>query len=425
MHPDSTEWIGKGDFVYRSENPPVFHKAEGPYLYDTQGNRYIDAESANGTASLGYDASLLQEALQTVSQLPSLPSFCESELRLETAQRIGQFIEKETGIKGRVMFETGGAQGIELAVKIARLNTGSSQILAFEGAYHGRSGLASQLSASHRYRKLLGDWRLPVTRLPLPDSSRSTLKESEWQAMYHERIESLFHDERCGVALQEGKQDIAACIYEPILNVAGMAMPDSSVLRHIAEETRKAGGLVIADEVFCGMYRTGKFLGSQLHGITPDILVLSKGLTNGIAPLSCVWAREPLLQPTNVPPGTHSTTYMNNIHSLTVASAVLDRHDQWTTREDDIHLLQESLAMSIKHICQSSDKAHTGYAIGGLGRIVLKNALASDIRAKAMQNGLMLAATGMAPDVINIHPPLTMTHNQIQECTHLLEKTFT
>jgi len=428
---DRTTWIGQGDFVYRTPDPPVFCKADGAYLYDTKGNCYLDAEAANGTALLGYDASLLGEALDKIQHIPSLPSFCESNLRLETAERLGRLIEQETGMRGRIAFETGGAQGMELAVKIAALNTGKSQMLTFEGAYHGRSGFTSQLSASHRYRTLLGNWRIPVTRLPSPDPSTSCLPEEQWRAWYHERIDTLLHDERCGVAVAKGKQDIAAFLYEPVLNVAGMAMPDSAVLRHIVSEVRQAGGLIIADEVFTGFYRTGGLLGSTLHGITPDILVLSKGLTNGMSPLSCVWAREPLLDKEHVPPGTHSTTYMNNMHALAVASAVLDRHDHWKTRESDIARLQESLAASISRICNISDQVQSGYAVGGLGRIVLKSPVAADIRNTALHpykrdsHGLLLASTGMAPDIINIHPPINMTAGQIRECTDLLEATFT
>lgn len=427
---ERTTWIGQGDFVYRTENPPVFCRSNGPYLYDTSERSYLDAEAANGTTLLGYDATLLHDAFAKIQDSPSLPSFCESDLRLEVAERLGLLIKQETGMKGRVSFETGGAQGIEFAIKIATLNTGKNQIVTFEGAYHGRSGFTSQLSASHRYRRLLGNWRIPVTRLPSPDPSTSCLPEQQWRMWYHERVDALLHDERCGVALGNGTQDVAAFLYEPVLNVAGMAMPDSAVLRHIVEEVRQVGGLIIADEIFCGMYRTGKLLGSALHGINPDILVLSKGLTNGLAPISCVWAREPLLDKEHVPPGTHSTTYMNNMLGLAVTSSVLDRHEQWTTRDRDIDRLQQSLAASIRRICAQSDTAQSGYAVGGLGRIVLNKPIATNIRQLAShpvgknRRGLLLAATGMTPDIINMHPPINMTQEQIEECADLLEKTF-
>lgn len=438
---NNADFIGKGDFVYRGSDVPVFTASHGPYLQDNKGSTYFDAEAANGTAMLGYDTSILDEAMDKIRGLPSLPSFCESELRLRVAEKLGRKIEESTGQYGRIAFETGGAQGMELALKIVKLNTQKTQFIVFQGAYHGRSGFTSQLSASHRYRSLLGDWRIPVTRLPLPDYALSGFPASqeEWRAWYLQEVDKLLTSEIGGIASSKGGHDIAAFIAEPILNVGGMVQPDKLLFEGIIKKFKKAGALIIMDEIFCGFYRTGKAFGFEHYVIDPDLIVMSKGLTNGLAPLSCVWAKEPLLDEHHFPPGTHSATFVNNIMSLAVADTVLDRYAAWHTIEADISKLQNAMSESIRRICKKSSIAQSGYALGGLARIVLNQPRATEVRSNALhirslaqgclQNvqcpthceGMLLASTGMTPNIINLHPPLNMTDDQIGEFQSLLE----
>ncbi len=433
----SSRWIGKGDFVYRSKKPPVFVRSNGPYLEDTQGKVYFDAEAANGAALLGYDPRILEQAVKKVHNIPSLPSFAESELRLQVAEKIGKMLFSVTHIRGRVAFEIGGAQAVELAVKIARKTTGKSQFVVFQGGYHGRSGYASQLSASHRYRKILGDWRIPVSRLPLPDYERSGFpaSKSKWIQWYLREVDSLLQNEVGGVADNSSKPDIAALIIEPILNVSGMILPDKKLFEGIVKRFKKAGALIILDEIFTGFYRTGKPFGFCRYNIIPDMVVASKGLTNGQIPIGFVWAKNPLLDEVHFPPGTHSATFINNMMGLAVADIVLDHYNNWKSVEKDITVVQNTLASAIKRICQSSSLFKNGYALGGLGRITLNKPVASHVRETALSlpphtlrtagmkkscSGIVLASTGMTPDVINIHPPINLSAIQLKELSDLL-----
>lgn len=436
----NNHWVGKGDFVYRQAKPIVFAKAYGPYLEDKQGGVYFDAEAANGAALLGYDPQILEQALEKIRHIPSLPSFAESELRLSVSEKIGKMILKATGLRGRVAFEIGGAQAIELALKIARKNTGKSQFVVFQGGYHGRSGYASQFSASHRYRKILGDWRVPVLRLPLPDYERSGFPASidKWRKWYLDQVDYLLNNEAGGIADNSAPPDIAALLIEPILNVGGMAFPDKSLMESIVARFRKAGALIILDEIFTGFYRTGKLFGFLHFGLKPDLIVASKGLTNGQVPIGFVWAKNPLLEENNFPPGTHSATFINNMMALAVADVVLDRYANWKTVEKDVQALQKALTTTIKRICKNSSLFMNGYALGGLGRIVLSKPVASDIRQKALYfspsvlrslkrkgvnpsiQGALLASTGMTPDVICFHPPINLKKQELKEMSEIL-----
>lgn len=431
-------WIGKGDFVYRSKNPPIFIRSYGPYLEDTQKRTFFDAEAANGAALLGYNPTLLEKALAKIYTMPSLPSFAESELRLRVAEKVGKLLLKVTKEYGKVAFEVGGAQAIELAMKIAKKTTGKSQFVVFQGGYHGRSGYSSQLSASHRYRKILGDWRIPVTRLPLPDYERSGFPgtKSEWITWYLEQVDYLLQSEVGGVADNSDVADIAALIVEPVLNVSGMILPDKQLFEGIIDKFKKAGALIIIDEIFTGFYRTGKPFGFCRYNITPDIVVMSKGLTNGLIPIGCVWAKNPLLDESHFPPGTHSATFINNAMALAVADTVLDYYAQWNSVEKDIVLMQNKLTSAIERMCKSSSLFKSGYMLGGLGRITLHQPRATHVRETALSlpfntihrhsskvscDGILLASTGMTPDVINLHPPINLTPAQLEELTELLE----
>lgn len=429
-------YLAQGDFVYRHQPVPVFVKAEGPFLVDNKGLKYFDAEAANGTASLGFDKTILSQAVKNSEKLPSVPSFCESEIRLKVAKRIVKKMKKITGYSGRVAFELGGAQGVELALKIIKSNQKKSQFVVFEGGYHGRSIYTSQLSASHRYRSIMGEWRIPVTRLPYPDFTQTTsLKEQVFQKKQAiTYIKRLTKTETGGLVTRYGKQDIAALIIEPLLNAGGIVKPDQDYLETIVEIFRKLGALIVLDEIFCGFYRTGPMFGFQHYKFTPDIVVMSKAITNGITPLSCVWARDPYLLSKSFPSGTHSATFINNSLALNVVDIVLSRYQKWKTKKKDLNSLQNSLQEMIDKILKFSKLTVNGYALGGVGRILLKKNNAGKIleiaRTVAKRepingvHGLILASTGMVPNVIALNPPLNIDTRQVKILKKLLVLTF-
>lgn len=429
-------YIAHGDFVYRHQPVPIFIKARGPILEDRSGYKYFDAEAANGTASLGFDSDILEESMAKIKKIPAIPSFCETELRLELAEKIVKKIKKITKFSGKVAFELGGAQGVELALKIIKSNTRRSQFIVFEGAYHGRSIFTSQLSASHRYRSLIGDWRIPVVRLPYPDFDQyqTTLDKKtliDYSLAYVKRLVEL---EVGGVVSKSGDPDVAALIIEPLLNAGGIVKPDKEYMEEIVKIFRKLGALIVVDEIFCGFYRTGPFFGFEHYNFTPDIIVMSKALTNGITPLSCVWAKNPLMSDKHFPPGTHSATFINSPLSLAIANTVFDNYENWTTKDKDIKKLEDLLNYTIKKIVSFSKLAKSGYVLGGVGRVLLKNNYAGKIldiaRTIGYKNpifgihGLILASTGMASNVVAINPPLNLKEKERNCLSELLIHTF-
>jgi 4-aminobutyrate aminotransferase-like enzyme len=415
-HAAAPAFLSAGDLTYRGPHVPVFVAATGSRLTSADGRVYVDAEAANGAAGLGYDASVTQEALARVGGLPALPSFCESQLRLDLAQQLEQTVSAAVGAPGRVAFELGGAQGVELAMKVVAANRGWGQLVTFQGAYHGRSPFTAHLSASARYRALLPLGVGEVLRLPFPDCEQCPLRGGgggECSAACRAAAARVGEDHSGVLA-----GDVSALLLEPLLNVGGMTLPDGRLLRAAAARLQGAGALLVVDEVFTGFFRTGRRFGFELHGLRPDIVVLSKALTNGAGALSAVWAREPLLDPERFPPGTHSSTFAGTPLMLAVGQVVLARYAQDALWRERVARLERALRRLVDELAQAfPETIASGYALGGVARLLLRRPLAAALRAAALDpasgavdgvHGVLVASTGMAPNVLALHPPLTI-----------------
>ena len=429
-------WVARGDLVYSRADVPRFTRSWGVALQDEAGRRYLDAEASSGTSGLGFDSTILTAAAQRAAAMPVLPSFCESPLRQSVAARLAARLRDATGHQGRVAFDLGGAQGIELALRVVRANTSRPRFAVFEGGYHGRSGLTSQLSASPRYRRGVGA-DLPVTRLPYPDVERARFGEAPEAAAATALayVRQLATMEVAGLAQAGREPEVAALVFEPILNAGGIVRPDPDYLRGVVEIFRSLGALIVVDEIFCGFHRTGPAWGFQHYqAIDPDVVVVGKALTNGITPLTCVWAREPLLDPEHFPPGSHSATFQTTPLALAVAEEVLDRYDRWRDLEAQVARLESGLRDTIDEVVRCFAMARSGWASGGLGRIRLDRPLAGRAVELARRiaehdpvggfHGVILGGPGMAPDVIALHPPLVIGEAELRALRELLLRTF-
>jgi len=404
-------FLGAGDFTYRGGPVPRFVAGDGSRLFDADGRAYVDAEAANGTVALGYDPKIIEGASRATAALPALPSFCESDLRVKVAQRLETEVSRAVGAPGRISFEVGGAQGIELAMKIVAANRGWGPIVTLQGGYHGRSPFTGALSASARYRQPISVGAGEIVRLPYPDCERCPfgLTPVDCESVCVSYLRFLQAD-------QSGVPDkVSALLFEPVLNVAGMAVPPAGYLQAAVEQFRASGALLVVDEIFTGFHRVGPRFGFELHGVEPDIVVLSKALTNGVAGLSAVWAREPLLDPEHFRPGTHSSTFSGTPFMLAVVDAVLDRfadRETWTAR---VSQLESSLGELVSEAATAApDVVRATEAKGAVARLLLQTPSAWKVRTAALAGaasdapGVLLASTGMSPDVVALHPPLTI-----------------
>ncbi|MEU8479364.1 aminotransferase class III-fold pyridoxal phosphate-dependent enzyme [Streptomyces hygroscopicus] len=426
--PEVPTYAGAGNLIYRAQHVPRFVGAEGSYLRAADGRRYLDAEAANGTVALGYDRELLREALAHCQDLPALPSFCESDLRLGVLRRLEPLFSDITGTPGRVELDLGGAQGMETALRIAFSAVGPGAVVVFEGAFHGRSGVTGMLSSSPRYRELLAAPGLEVVRLPTPDCDRcvhAVADQPHCTAGCRAAV-SRWGSELSGVGGAGHARRVSAFVFEAVQNVAGMAEPDAVLLREAVAHARRNGAVIIADEIFTGMHRTGPRWGFQRAGVEPDIVVASKALTNGAAALSAIWAREPLADPGTYRPGSHSSTYIGIPHALGVVRAVTDRWSRWPDPEKDVAALGRRMAGRLEQLRAAHPALVRRTAtFGGAARLVLNGDHAPLLRRICLSAdprvGLVVASTGMASDVINIHPPLVIGEEDLDTMTEVLD----
>lgn len=420
-------FAGAGNLVYREPEVPRFVSASGCWLTAADGRVYLDAEAANGTVAWGYDGDLMREALRRCERLPALPSFCESELRLKVLARLEGLVSEVLGTPGRVELDLGGAQAMETALRIAFAANGPGTVVVFEGAFHGRSGVTSMLSSSPRYRELLAAWGLEVVRLPSPDCRQCPHAPADGGCAAGCRAAvSRWGSELTGVGGRDFRRKVSAFVFESVQNVGGMVEPDHALLRSAVDHARQQGALVIADEIFTGMHRVGPRWGFERAGVTPDIVVTSKGLTNGGAALSMVWTREPLARPDRYRPGSHSSTYIGIPSALAVVDTVLDRWERWTTVTEDIARLEEAMRSRLASVAaRHPELVDRVDAMGGTARIVLRGPHAARMRqlfrSAHPAAGVLVATTGMADNVINVHPPLVVKETELDVFAEVFE----
>lgn len=401
-----------GDFVYRSAAPLVLEATEGCRLH-TPDQTLIDCQATSGAAILGYDRTLLA-GIDEVAGPIAKPQTGESHLRLAYAERLEALIANALGRRGHIGLELGGAQAIELAIKVALKRNPFLVLFTIEGAYHGRSLFTSHLSASRRYT-LGTHLGLPVVRLPNPCllAERSGLSISEATDLAIEELEAAFEDERLGIKDANGAMPVL--VYEAIQNVAGMLDLPTRYLRTLERLIQDAQGITIVDEIFSGIYRFGPLFCHAEKGLEPDIVVFSKGLTNGVVPFAAIWVAEDSELAASFVPGTHSCTYLNYELGLVIADRVLDRleglnHTHVSGIADRLlNALQRRFDLSVfSGVFAKGTVTRLDFATEDQARAVSQALLAS------RPIGVLHATTGLAKRSIILHPPYVVPDTELE-----------
>lgn len=309
---DEARYCSFGDTVHYIDPPKIFERCEGSYLYDHEGNRFLDLQMWYSAVNFGYANPRLNRALQR--QLERLPQVASQYLhaeKIELAKRLCQHNQDKFGLDGRVHFNVGGSQSIEDSLKLVRnASGGKSLVFAFEGGYHGRTLGASAITSSYRYRRRYGHFdRAQFIEFPYHFRGPRGLSKEEYGELCVAKFERLFESEYNGVwDPKAGQCEYAAFYVEPIQGTGGYVIPPPNFFTGLKRVLDKYGILLVVDEIQMGFFRTGKLWSIEHFGVKPDVVVFGKALTNGLNPLAGIWAREALINPTVFPPGsTHST----------------------------------------------------------------------------------------------------------------------
>src|SRR5256886_15481773 len=278
-------------------------------------------------ASFGYANRRLGAALKDqVDKLPQLASQYLHAEKVELAAEIARLNESKFGLQGRVHFNVGGAQAIEDSLKIVRNATGKNLVFAFMGGYHGRTLAASAITSSYRYRRRYGHFSDRAHFVPFPYCFRCPYdkKREDCDLYCVKQFEKNFESEYNSFwDAKAGQPEFAAFYVEAIQGTGGYVIPPVGYFPALKRVLAERGILLVDDEIQMGFFRAGKFWAIENFDVVPDIVVFGKALTNGLNPLSGIWAREELINPDTFPPGSTHSTFASNPLGTAVALETL------------------------------------------------------------------------------------------------------
>ncbi len=432
-----------GDTVHYLDPPKFFDRCEGNYLYDREGTPYLDLQMWYSAASFGYGNKRLNNALKRqVDKLPQLACQYLHPEKVELAAAIGRLNESKFGIRGRVHFNVGGAQAIEDSLKIVRNATGKNLVFAFMGGYHGRTLGASAITSSYRYRRRFGHFSDRAHFVPFPYCFRCPYgKKKEDCGMYCvKQFEKNFETEYNSFwDPKAGEAEFAAFYVEAIQGTGGYVIPPPEYFPALRKVLDQYKILLVDDEIQMGFYRAGKFWAIENFGVEPDIIVFGKALTNGLNPLSGVWAREELIAPEKFPPGsTHSTFSSHTLGTAVGLEAVRmmeeNNYEEVTRRKGAYFLAQvrelqrrypkvigdtDGMGMALRvEICRAD-----GYEPDReLTDKIFAEGMKGDLEARGQKMGLVLDVGGYYKNVFTLAPCFEMAEEEIDIAVELLEQ---
>lgn len=431
-----------GDTVHYSDKPVIFEQCEGSWLFDTQGKPYLDMQMWYSAVNFGYRNKDIEEAHNR--QMATLPQVASQYLHKEKillASTISQETEKRFGEKGRVHFNVGGAQAVEDSLKVVRnYKKGKSLMFAFMGGYHGRTLAATEITSSFRYRKRYGHFGNRATFIPFPYCFRCFYGKDRASCDYDciKQFEKLFETEYYGVIDSKDKDvEYAAFYAEPVQATGGYIIPPPEYFERLAEILKKHNILLVDDEIQMGFYRTGKLWAMEHFGVSPDVITFAKSLTNGMNPLSGLWAREELINPKIFPPGcTHSTFSSNPLGTAAglATMELLKKNDYESIVNDKGAYLLEALRNLKKRYPVIGDVDALGLAVRieltksdgftpdrNLTDAIFQAGLSEDIEADGKQYGLVLDVGGYYKNAFTLAPALTISYDELDLFVRLFE----
>ncbi len=369
----------------------ALEKGEGVYLYDTNGNKYLDFYSGIGVNALGYHYPGYDEALHhQIDQLLHVSNYFYTPTLMSASEKV----VKATGLD-KVFFANSGAEATEGALKLARKyyfnkhHTSDSEIISFHHSFHGRTTGSVKLTGNPHYQEAFG---------PLIEGVKyATLNDID-------SVKRLVTDKT------------AAIIVEPVQGEGGVNPCTKEFLQALRTLCDEKDICLILDEVQSGMGRTGAIMTYKLFDIEPDILALAKGLGCGV-PVGAFVANKKY--GAALVPGDHGSTYGGNPFVCAAVNAVFDIFE----KDHIVEHVSELTPYLVEQLNTLVDECEIVESIRGLGfmqGIVLKENKSGEIVKKALDKGLIIVSAGA--DVVRLLPPLVITKEHIDEAISILKE---
>ena len=379
--------------------PPFWTEAAGVRVRDAEGREYLDFSGAFGVAFAGHRHPMVVERIreQAGRLVHGMGDIHPPAVKVE-------YLEALTALMpwpdARAILGLSGSDAVEAALKTAQLATGRPGVIAFEGSYHGLT--LGALATTHREH-----FRSPFVRrladhvhfVPFP----STVREGDGVL---DRVEELLG--------QATRVPTGAVIVEPVQGRAGVRVPPSGFLAELAERVRARGALLIADEVFTGMGRTGTLLASDHDGLVPDLVCLGKALGGGMPLSACVGPAQVMdAWPPSSGEAIHTSTFLGHPVCCAAGLGFLK-----ALRCDDLIGRAARLgSLALDLLSEALIGREEVVEIRGRGLMLgveLGGQRAAPVVRHALEHGLILLPAGERGQVVELTPPATLTEDELE-----------
>ena len=427
--PKSAELAARRSAVVASgvaSGVPVYvADADGGIITDVDGNSFIDLGSGIAVTSVGASDPAVVAAVQ--EQVAKFTHTCfmvsPYEGYIAVAEKLAELTPGDHE-KRSVLFNSG-AEAVENAVKVARIATGRTAVVAFDHAYHGRTNLTMGLTAKATPYKSspagsFGPFAPEIYRVPMsyPYREEADIKGEDAARRAITMIEK-----------QIGAENVAAILIEPIQGEGGFIVPAEGFLPALAQWAKDNGVVFIADEVQSGFARTGAWFASEHDGVVPDIITMAKGIAGGM-PLSAITGRAELMDA--VHPGGLGGTYGGNPVACAAALAAID-----TMQTQDLNArarhIEEQVMGRLRKLAEEVDiigelrgrgaMLAMEFVKPGTGQTTKEpNAEATkEIAAACLQEGVIILTCGTYGNVVRLLPPLVIGDELLADALDVLE----
>jgi 4-aminobutyrate aminotransferase len=404
---------------YTRDYPFVIARGEGAIVEDVDGNCFLDCAAGIAVNSTGVSHPAVVQAI--AEQAQKFIHMSGTDFYYEPQVKLAEELAGIAPIAGevRTFFGNSGTEATEAAIKLARYHTKRQGIIAFLGAFHGRSMGSLSLTASKAVqRRGFGPFVPGVYHAPYPDSYRASSPDAA-------AAQSLSFIEDQLFTHLVSPDEIAAIVVEPIQGEGGYMVAPPAFLHGLRELTQKHGILLVVDEVQSGMGRTGKMFASDHISLKGDIVTIAKGIASGL-PLGVACARADVM---TWPPGAHASTFGGNPVACAAANVT-------------IRLLKEQFVANAAVVGE--------HLLNGIRDLQNKHAIIGDVRGKGLMIGIELVrdrqtkeraveernalvqamfrrgvlVLGAGKNAVRLAPPLVLTRAQADSVLQVLDEAF-
>lgn len=397
---------------------PIFWAAAaGANVEDVDGNRFVDLTAGFGVAAAGHGNPAVASAVaaQASRLMHAMGDVQPAAIKVELLERLAAIVPGDLSVS---ILSADGSDAVESALKTAMLRTGRPGVIAFEGAYHGLGYGALAVTWSDRFRggfhaQLSAGVRFAPFPAATPAASAGTDRAVD---------RALEIVKRLVIDAGTGEHPIGAVIVEPILGRGGIVVPSAGFLPGLRELCDELDLVLIFDEIYTGLGRTGRWFACEYDDVVPDILVLGKALAGGL-PLSATIGSPDIMAawPRSDGEAIHTSTFLGNPVTAAAALAHL-REIEARGLVGRAASLGRSVEKRLEAMCERMPGADHRRGRGLMQALVLSGrdpeSLAAGVAARALRAGVIVLSEGAA---ITITPPLVITERQLEHGLDVIE----